>query len=52
MTTILTKGDYKVSKTTNSYFVIDSANQCLFITSSERKAVNYFNKVLKFTNTL
>lgn len=30
-----------------TYMVIDSANQCLFATTSERKAKNFLAKVLK-----
>lgn len=30
-----------------TYMVIDSANQCHFATSSERKAKNFLNKLLK-----
>ena len=36
--------EFNGSKT---YMVIDSANHCLFATSSERKAKNFLSKVLK-----
>lgn len=36
--------EFNGSKT---YMVIDSTNQCLFSTSSERKAKNFLAKVLK-----
>jgi len=30
----------------NTYMVVDSANQCLFATQSERKAKNFLKRVL------
>lgn len=30
-----------------TYMVVDSANQCRFATTSERKAKNFLNKLLK-----
>jgi hypothetical protein len=36
--------EFNGSKT---YMVIDSANQCLFATQSEKKAKNFLAKVLK-----
>jgi hypothetical protein len=36
--------EFNSSKT---YMIIDSANQCLFATSSERKAKNFLAKLLK-----
>jgi hypothetical protein len=33
-----------------TYMVIDSANQCLFASSSEKKAKNFLAKLLKCIN--
>jgi hypothetical protein len=47
MTTI--KNDYARIEFNGSktYMVIDSANQCLFATTSERKAKNFLNRLFK-----
>lgn len=51
METIAQKGDYKVTfNGSNTYSVIDSANQCRFATQSKRKAINRFNSILKSAN--
>lgn len=51
MTTILEKGDYKITfNGSKTYFVIDSADQCLLATDTLRKATNKFNRILKMTN--
>jgi hypothetical protein len=51
MKTIIEIQDYKITKNgLTTYFVIDSANQCLFATNTERKAMNFFKKVLACQN--
>lgn len=50
MKTIIKVQDYKITKSTNNYFVIDSADQCLFVTNTEKKAMNFFKKVLACQN--
>jgi hypothetical protein len=36
-----------VAVNSKSFAVVDSANQCLFLTTSEKKAHNFLAKVLK-----
>ena len=51
MTTIATKGDYKVEfNGLSTYFVTDSKGNILHRESSERKITNRFKKLLECQN--
>ena len=47
METLHTTSDYKITfNGSSTYMVIDNNNDCHFATNTERKAINYLNKLL------
>jgi len=52
MTTLIETKDFKITKNnSDTYFVIDSADQCRLATNTLRKAKNLLKKLLICTNS-
>lgn len=50
MTTLLKNSELEMYKGGNTFFVVENNGTCLFTTSSEVKAKNYFKKVSNCRN--
>jgi hypothetical protein len=50
MTTLAQKHEYKVTFNGSKTYFVMAGKTCVFATSTERKAMNYYNRMLKDAN--